>query len=227
MEKLRKFETEEQYLNEKETLEYPCVSLTADNEKVWIKEKQISYIVAKYNIKENNLTPIIFINNNYDFNHMIDYYVTDEGVKVEHYENLSDGINQKCKFNTPGEHTVTFYMKDILPNSETNYSEGVGMDSAFFYSDIITEIDFSNFLGSSQITSMYCTFSDCYSLTSITFGDKWDSSNITNINRIIGCLNSNVIKDFDNFYQTLNITNDNGEKLSEDDILDLMLECWV
>ena len=43
MEKLRKFETEEQYLNEKESLEYPSVSLTADNEKVWVKENLGSF----------------------------------------------------------------------------------------------------------------------------------------------------------------------------------------
>ena len=36
MKYLQWFETEEQYLNEKESLEYPQVSLTQDNGKVWV-----------------------------------------------------------------------------------------------------------------------------------------------------------------------------------------------
>lgn len=39
MEKLIKFETEEQYLNKKESLEYPQVSLTNNNGKIWVEEK--------------------------------------------------------------------------------------------------------------------------------------------------------------------------------------------
>ena len=46
MEKLRKFETEEQYLNEKESLEYPQVSLTNNNGKIWVeKESRLEFIV--------------------------------------------------------------------------------------------------------------------------------------------------------------------------------------
>ena len=45
MEKLRKFETEEQYLNEKESLEYPQVSLTNNNGKIWVeKESRLEFI---------------------------------------------------------------------------------------------------------------------------------------------------------------------------------------
>ena len=51
MEKLRKFETEEQYLNEKESLEYPQISLTADNEKVWVKSNLCSFNII-YNNNE-------------------------------------------------------------------------------------------------------------------------------------------------------------------------------
>ena len=40
MEKLKKFETEEKFLNIKDTLEYPQVSLTDDNGKIWVNESE-------------------------------------------------------------------------------------------------------------------------------------------------------------------------------------------
>lgn len=46
MEKLRKFETEEQFLTIKDSLEYPQVSLTADNEKVWVKSNLCSFTIS-------------------------------------------------------------------------------------------------------------------------------------------------------------------------------------
>lgn len=44
MEKLRKFETEEEFLNEKNSLGYPNVSYTKDSEKVWIKGDKIVFM---------------------------------------------------------------------------------------------------------------------------------------------------------------------------------------
>ena len=57
MEKLRKFETEEQYLNEKESLEYPSVSLTQDNGKVWVKNN----LIGEFEIYDFDDPPFEFL----------------------------------------------------------------------------------------------------------------------------------------------------------------------
>ena len=54
MEKIRKFETEQEYLDIKNSFEYPQVSLTDDNGKVWVKE--VSYVIAKYNASPEELS---------------------------------------------------------------------------------------------------------------------------------------------------------------------------
>lgn len=46
MEKLRKFKTEEEFLNIKNSLEYPQVSLTQDNGKVWVKSNLCSFTIS-------------------------------------------------------------------------------------------------------------------------------------------------------------------------------------
>lgn len=230
MENLKKFETEEQYLIIKDTIEYPQVSYTEDNEKVWVKEKPISYIVAKYNVSEENINQNIplFANGYYDFHFMVNYYVVDDGTTVYNTYDAIKGINEYHKFTTSGEHTVTFYIdinKMIETDTNVDYKETIDLNYAFDTIDNLISIDFTHFKDSSLISKVNRMFSYCFSLTSITFGDKWDSSNITDITHTIACLDANVIKDFDNFYKTLNITNDNGEKLSENETLDLMREC--
>ena len=229
MEKLRKFETEEQYLIIKDDIEYPQVSYTENNEKVWVKEKPISYIVAKYNISEEviNQNIQLFANKKYDFHFMVDYYVVDDGTTEYNTHNAANGINEYHKFTTSGEHTVTFYI-DINKMIETNTNvdkETIDLNNAFDSTQNLISIDFTHFKDSSLISNVKRMFSYCFDLTSITFGDKWNSSNITDITHTIACLDANVIKDFDNFYKTLNITNDKGEKLSENETLDLMREC--
>lgn len=97
MEKLRKFETEEQYLNEKETLEYPCVSLTADNEKVWIKENLGSFEILIDNSYytfyfKKGMTWNDFINSEYNISTICN------NVKTFHYNENENRI-QICRYN--------------------------------------------------------------------------------------------------------------------------------
>ena len=46
MEKILKFETEEKFLNIKNSLEYPQVSLTDDNSKVWVKSNKVQFTIS-------------------------------------------------------------------------------------------------------------------------------------------------------------------------------------
>ena len=96
MEKLRKFETEEQYLNEKESLEYPQVSLTQDNGKVWIKENNIikfylkdscGNIINQPLYSEKNMTWEEWFNSQY--NYIDNIKIFDNKDINENYVNLS------------------------------------------------------------------------------------------------------------------------------------------
>ena len=76
MKKLRKFNLENDYLEIKESLEYPQVSLTKDNGKVWVKNNSI----GEFKIYGFNYPPFEFLigmtweefinsnYNSYDFN---------------------------------------------------------------------------------------------------------------------------------------------------------------
>lgn len=46
MEKLINFKTEQEYNNVKSSLEYPQVSLTSDNEKVWVKSNKVQFTIS-------------------------------------------------------------------------------------------------------------------------------------------------------------------------------------
>ena len=204
MEKLKKFNLEDDYLEIKESLEYPCVSLTDDNGKLWVKEKPISYIVAKYYISEENVNKDIYLFTNYyfDFNHMINYYITDEGLKVERYENVYDGINQDCKFNTPGEHTVIFYIDNSIMDLDNIV---INLNNAFNNVKKLISIDFSHFLESSHVNSMNSMFNYCINLTSVTFGDNFDTSNVTNMDSMFRDCDSLTSLDLSSF-DTSNVT---------------------
>jgi surface protein len=189
MEKLKKFNLEDDYLEIKESLEYPCVSLTDDNGKLWVKEKPISHIIAKYYISEEDVNKNIYLfaNYYYDFHYMVDYYVVDDGTTTYNTHISGQGIDEHHKFTTSGEHTIIFYI-DINKMHEYDNDNMINLNYAFGGVKELISIDFSHFLESSHVNSMENMFSECRDLTSVTFGDNFDTSNVTTMDSMFsGC----------------------------------------
>ena len=213
MEKLRKFETEEEFNNIKDLLEYPSLSYTEDNGKVWVKEKEKSYIIAKYYVSEDDLKSAygisLFINYYYDFHYMVDYYVVDDGTTVYNTHKSGHGINEYHKFTTSGEHTVYIYTdinKMIEHENGSQGDETPDLLYAFAYNINLISIDFTHFKDSNLITNMNNMFVGCNYLTSITFGDNFDTSNVTSMERMFHCCESLTLLDVSSF-DTSNVTN--------------------
>lgn len=107
MKKLRKFEIEEQYLNEKESLKYPQVLLTEDNEKLWIKENLGSFEILIDNSYytfyfKKGMTWNDFINSEYNIPTICNnvntfYYIENEKrIKICSHTNGYVRLNNKC-----------------------------------------------------------------------------------------------------------------------------------
>ena len=197
MEKLRKFKTEEEFLNIKNSLEYPQVSLTDDNGKVWVKEKE-NYILATFYITEDILNsdyPTMIIPDSYsDMVYQTDYIIIDDNITLGRYENEYGEMicESYYKFDTIGEHTAKIYLlKDAEINGLKLYCGAISFD-------------FSNF-DASKITSMTGMFRGCEILTSITFGDKFDTSNVITMTEMFGNCRSLTSLDLSSF-DTSNVT---------------------
>ena len=89
MEKLRKFETEEIYLNEKDSLKTPIVSYTEDNDNVWIIHKYGYFYLRNEKIKFIlGMTWEEFINSEYNFEvgyNMKKFYINSNGTVSSRY----------------------------------------------------------------------------------------------------------------------------------------------
>ena len=228
MEKLKKFNLEDDYLDIKESLEYPTLSLTNDNGKVWVKEKPVSYIVAKYYISEEDVNKNIYLfaNYYYDFHYMVDYYVVDDGTTTYNTHISGQGIDEHHKFTTSGEHTIIFYI-DINKMIESNTNVGeetIDLNYAFGGVEKLISIDFSHFLESSHVNSMESMFSGCYNLTYIIFGDNFDTSNVNSMESMFsGC----GLKSLDlSTFNTSNVTNMGNMFNSCWDLTSLDLSGW-
>lgn len=102
MENLRKFDLENDYLNEKDSLSYPNVSYTKDSEKVWIKKGlskfylNISYSEdeTKKEVKEyyfeEGMTYADFVSSEYNDLFYVYYYASALGYDND-YATYEDG----------------------------------------------------------------------------------------------------------------------------------------
>ena len=222
MEKLRKFNLEDDYLEIKESLEYPTLSLTDDNDKVWVKEKPISYIIAKYYISEDDVNggsefgTQLFGTTYQDIHHIISHYIVDDGTRVE-YNDYNSSINEYHQFTTIGEHTVTLYIKEDI-------NDMFSLGDSFKYTSL-SSIDFSHFLESSHVTDMNAMFHFCINLTSVTFGDNFDTSNVTSMgNMFYNCDNLTSL-DLSNF-DTSNVTHMHNMFFGSNNLTSLDLNGW-
>ena len=199
MEKLRKFNLEDDYLEIKESLEYPTLSLTDDNGKVWVKEYE-NYIIMTLNV--TSTTEETFLFTDYGDLPFASYYIIDNEILIEGRENGFTSYH----FDTLGEHTIKAYFND-----NTSY-ECVYM---FQYSEDLTSVDLSHF-DTSNVTSMTSMFRGCEILTSITFGDKFDTSKVTNMSYMFSnCYNLTSL-DLSSF-NTTNVT----------DMTQMFVECGL
>ena len=183
MEKLRKFNLEDDYLEIKESLEYPTLSLTDDNGKVWVKEKPISYIIAKYYISEEDVNKPTLLWGGYSSLQYADYYIIDG----EQIDNKNSSL-MDYTFNSIGEHTVEVYFKGYVDS----------LSCGFVFAENLISVDLSNF-DTSKVTSMGQMFQDCINLTSITFGDNFNTSNVTDMSDMFNYCRNLTSLDLSNF----------------------------
>lgn len=177
MKDLRIFETESEYKNKKVSFEYPQVSYTEDNSKVWVCNIK-NYIIATYNVRDvNEYIDLIICNKNYNERLNLDYEISNiyiDDVEIELDEFIIDKnhmIKDKClkyKFDTLGEHKVLI-----------NFSKCENMDAMFLYCSGLTSLDFTSF-DASNINNASSCVAECNHLSSITFNDTF----------------GNVLKDF-------------------------------
>ena len=189
MEKLRKFKTEEEFLNIKNSLKYPQVSLTDDNGKVWVKEKPISYIIAKYYISEEDVNKPTLLWGGYSSLQYADYYIIDG----EQIDNKNSSL-MDYTFNSIGEHTVEVYFKGYVDS----------LSCGFVFAENLISVDLSNF-DTSKVTSMGQMFQGCINLKSVTFGDNFNTSNVINMYNMFYDCNGLTSLDLSNF-NTSNVT---------------------
>lgn len=129
MEKLRKFETEEQFFNEIET--YPQVSLTQDNGKVWITEKPS--IIGNFYIRDKTYEFIVgmtwddFINSEYNL-------PTECGDDKEFYITYYNYVGKNCIngdiiYDDPNtsDEVQKILPNDLIINDKTYYLQNVPM----------------------------------------------------------------------------------------------------
>ena len=186
MKDLRFFETESEYINEKESLYIPTVSLTDDNGKLWIKQYE-SYITATYYISEENVNVPILLFGNDSVLYDASYYMVD-GKKVK---NLTE-----YTFSTIGEHIIEIHF--------TKNNKCYTLNSAFYGISELVNVDFNNF-DISNVTDMSWMFYECYNLTSLDLS-SFDTRNVTDMMCMFyGCtgLTSLDLSSFD----TKNVTN--------------------
>ena len=234
MEKLRKFETEEQYLNEKESLEYPCVSLTDDNGKVWVKEEE-NYILVTYKNKINNDDDLEYIFDDENHCYVSNWFYV--GDPSENEKIIPSFIEREelISINEDNSATYKLHLKDYAKSDGVNFKgvfgSSYGSDGAIFVPILsldfskanikildkemqftfsipyIKEIIFGNNFDTSNVTDMSGMFYYCSKLTSIEFGNKFDTSNVINMQRMFeNCTNLTSIT-FGNNFNTSKVTN--------------------
>ncbi len=217
MEKLRKFNTEEEFLNVKNSLDYPQVSLTQDNGKVWVKEDG-NYILAVYdfslsygdgnNLYYSNNKPNWIINEelveeNEDNKVTYKFHVdeTFESISLDRvfsrdYGGTSYGIDSVKMTYIDFSHLKT-KINDLyrMSNHLTSVTFGDNFDTTLITSmrylfldcGSLTSIDLSSF-DTSNVIDMTGMFARCRSLTSVTFGDEFDTSNVESMSEMFyGC----------------------------------------
>ena len=218
MEFLKFFETENEYMNEKDSFEYPQVSFTNDNGKVWVKDEE-NYILATYlwDVTDENATP-----ENTEF-YVSSLYDNERPFFIEREELIS--INEE------GHATFKLHLykeTKIYPISlEESFWGGSGMYG--MYCVPLIHVDFSNSyiilesipknmfpakiesiifgdnFDTSNVTSMREMFDNCADLTSITFGDKFITSNVTSMVSMFGNCQSLTSIDL-SLFDTSNVT---------------------
>ena len=185
MKDLKFFETENEYINEKESFEYPQVSFTNDNGKVWVKEED-NYILAVYDFSlgyDNNL----FFGNPYD-NDSLNLEWIINGEIVEEDEN--------------GKVTYKFHVDKTLESISLKYVFAFDYGgTAYGVSSVpIIHMDFSHL--KTKINDLYRM--PTY-LTSVTFGDNFDTSLITSLEGLFCCCSRLTSLDL-SMFDTSNVT---------------------
>ena len=187
MEKLRKFNTEEEFLNIKNSLEYPQVSLTQDNGKVWVKEED-NYILAVYDFSLNGYNYNLFFGNPYDNDDLnLEWIINDEIVDED--EN--------------GKVTYKFHVDKTLESISLKYVFAFDYGgTAYGVSSVpIIHMDFSHL--KTKINDLYRMPTH---LTSVTFGNKFDTSLITSLEGLFCCCSELTSLDL-SMFDTSNVTN--------------------
>ena len=125
MEKLKKFETEELYNNSK--LEYPTVSLTDDNGKVWVKE--MSYVIAKYKASPEELSRNEMIDNYYVYCGLYKPIIDFDTLEITPQENL-EIVEQSILLSYDEVNNISTY-KFILKDEYEEYDFSTAFGGVF------------------------------------------------------------------------------------------------
>ena len=119
MEKLRNFKTEEQFLTIKESLEYPQVSLTEDNGKVWVKNNKIKFYINVYNTSRELIETFdVIINNNMTWKEL----VGDDNYRIETNGLIPPFDGRRVIVNNDGTWTISgcyYFNNDINLDMDT------------------------------------------------------------------------------------------------------------
>ena len=189
MKKLKKLLTVEEYLELKKKLPFPSVAYVVENDTTYVKKNE-NYILVTYDIFcTEHVKPT-----SYSYVEQ-ELYLNTRPYFVENEELYSVDFER---------HFVT-YKLNLKPFVKTNpviFSEIFGYHNGYGFTYVpLVSIDFSN--ANIKISSMdfYTPF-----LESITFGDKFDTSNVTDMYRMFYGCESLISLDLSSF-NTSNVTN--------------------
>ena len=170
MEKIRKFNLENDYLNVNKTFEYPTVSYTEDTEKVWIMDKPQSYFIGTFETtKENEIK--MYANSWGTLTSVKDVYLDDVLVDKCDYSGVLHENGNYINIPTIGTHTV----KCIMDEESSDLSH-------LFRGLVYNTLDVTH-LNVSNVTYMTDMFTYLYPIKKLDLS-TWDTSNVTNMTEI-------------------------------------------
>lgn len=214
MEFLRQFETESEYINEKESFEYPQVSFTNDNGKVWVKDED-NYILATYlwDVTDENVEPKesnsyvyingLFINEVPFFIENIELIsINEEGhttFKLHLYkETKIHSISLEESFWV----TSNGYGNAFVPLISVDFSKAhliFDYLPKYMFPASVKDITFGKNFNTSNVTNMDSLFCYCNDLNEINGIEYIDTSNVTNMYAMFNGCNSLTSLDLSSF----------------------------
>ncbi len=213
MEKLRKFETEEEFLNEKNSFNYPTVSLTDDNGKVWVMEEE-NYILATYlwDVTDENVEP----KENNSYTYINGLFINEVPLFIENIELVS--INEghaTFKFSLYKEtKTHSIYLEESFWVTSNGYGNAfvplISVDFSkahlifdylpqYMFPSSVKDITFGKNFNTSNVTNMNSLFCYCKDLNEINGIEYIDTSNVTSMYAMFNGCNSLTSLDLSSF----------------------------